>query len=53
VGIEKLDKVIKAYYNDWKFKHPYPEDLKAEFKKQLSINVDGVFEMLNKSGKLL
>jgi hypothetical protein len=53
VGIEKLDNVIKTYFNEWKFKHPYPEDLKAEFKKQLSINVDGVFELLNKTGKLL
>lgn len=54
VGSEKLDDVIKAYYNNWKFKHPYPEDLKAEFSKQLnSIDVDKLFDLLNKKGKLL
>ncbi|MBC7950131.1 MAG: M1 family metallopeptidase [Chitinophagaceae bacterium] len=51
LGEEKLSKVIKAYYNDWKFRHPYPEDLKAEFEKQLNIRADGIFELLNKKGK--
>lgn len=51
IGEERLDKVIKAYYQNWKFKHPYPEDLKAEFEKQLNVKVDGIFDLLNKKGK--
>ncbi len=51
IGTENLDKVIKAYYNDWKFKHPYPEDLKAAFEKQLNMKFDDIFNLLNKKGK--
>ncbi len=51
VGTDKFDKVIKAYYNNWKFKHPYPEDLKAEFEKQLNMKFDDIFNLLNKRGK--
>ncbi|HEX2628890.1 MAG TPA: M1 family peptidase, partial [Chitinophagaceae bacterium] len=51
VGKDKLEKTIKAYYNDWKFKHPYPEDFKAEFEKNLGIKVDKLFELLKKTGK--
>ena len=48
MGQEKLDNVIKAYFNDWKFKHPYPEDLKAEFEKQVGSSIDDLFKLLNK-----
>jgi len=51
VGPEKLEQAIKAYYKDWKFKHPYPEDFKAEFEKQLNIKVDQLFDLLKKKGK--
>ena len=50
IGQDKLDQVIKAYFTDWKFKHPYPEDLKAEFEKQVNNNVSGLFDLLNKKG---
>jgi hypothetical protein len=29
VGTEKLDAAMQDYYQKWKFKHPYPEDMKA------------------------
>ncbi|HEY6506124.1 MAG TPA: M1 family metallopeptidase [Chitinophagaceae bacterium] len=51
VGADKLDQVIKAYYDKWKFKHPYPEDLKAVFESQLNQKMDTIFELLNKKGK--
>lgn len=50
IGRDKLDQVVKNYYNDWKFKHPYPDDLKAEFEKLLGQKVDTLFELLNKKG---
>jgi hypothetical protein len=51
LGADKLDKVMKAYYTKWKFRHPYPEDFKAEFETQLSLKVDDLFGLLNKKGK--
>ena len=50
LGTEQLDKVMKAYYEKWKFKHPYPEDLKAEFEQTLNLKVDGLFKLLNQKG---
>jgi hypothetical protein len=50
-GKENLDKVMKSYFADWKFKHPYPEDFHAEFKKNLNQEYNGLFELLNKKGK--
>jgi hypothetical protein len=32
VGVEKFDQAMKAYYRQWQFKHPYPEDLQAAWK---------------------
>jgi hypothetical protein len=48
MGQEKLDNVIKTYFNNWKFKHPYPEDIKAEFEKQVGSTIDDLFKLLNK-----
>ena len=52
VGADKLDKVIQAYYNKWKFKHPYPEDLKASFESELNMGFDDLFNLLNKKASL-
>jgi aminopeptidase N len=51
VGREKLDEAVKAYYDKWKFRHPYPEDVKAEFEAKLNMKLDDVFGLLNKKGK--
>ncbi len=48
IGRDKLDEAVKKYYSDWKFKHPYPDDLKAEFEKVLNKNVDNLFILLNR-----
>lgn len=50
LGPGTLDSIIKSYYDKWKFKHPYPEDLKAEFETRLNRNVDNIFNLLNKKG---
>jgi len=50
IGQEKMDEIIKDYFNDWKFKHPYPEDLKAEFEKKLSKGTDEIFKLLDQKG---
>jgi hypothetical protein len=50
VGKENLEKVMQSYFTKWKFKHPYPEDLKAEFETVLNLGFDDIFNMLNKKG---
>ena len=50
VGTENVDKAIKGYFNEWKFKHPYPEDIKASFEKELNMGVSELFNMLNTKG---
>jgi hypothetical protein len=52
LGRENLDKAVKAYYNQWKFKHPYPEDVKAVFEKELGRDMTPYFDLLKKKGNL-
>jgi len=48
LGEEKMDEIMQDYYETWKFKHPYPEDVWAIFEKHtekdLSWYFNGVFE---------
>lgn len=46
----KLDQGIKAYFNEWKFKHPYPEDLQSSLEKAVGLNLENLFALLNKEG---
>ncbi len=50
VGREQLEKAMKAYYEKWKFKHPYPEDFKAVLEEVLKTDLDPLFELLHKKG---
>ena len=53
VGDEALDTAMKAYYETWKFKHPYPEDLKASLEKSLNKNLDWFFtDIINSTKKI-
>ena len=51
-GKEKLDAAMKAYFKEWKFKHPYPEDMKASFEKELKADLTAYFNLLKKKGGL-
>lgn len=46
----KLDQGIRAYFNEWKFKHPYPEDLKVSLENAVGLNLENLFVLLNKEG---
>lgn len=52
VGKDNLDKAIQAYFNDWKFRHPYPEDFEASVEKALGKSIDELFEIRKKTGSL-
>ncbi|MBN8667331.1 MAG: M1 family metallopeptidase [Chitinophagales bacterium] len=49
IGREAFDRAMQAYYEEWKFKHPYPEDMQAVFEKVSGKDLDAFFQ--NKLGK--
>ncbi len=44
LGIETFDPIMHDFYNQWKFKHPYPEDIKAHFEKASKKDLDWFFD---------
>ncbi|MCW3108015.1 MAG: family metallopeptidase, partial [Segetibacter sp.] len=50
LGKELFDKSMHNYYNDWKFKHPYPEDFKASIEKTSGKDLDNTFNLLHATG---
>ncbi|RZL50690.1 MAG: M1 family peptidase [Pedobacter sp.] len=50
IGRDKVDNAFKTYYNEWKNKHPSPQDMKASFEKSIGENLDNFFGMLDKEG---
>lgn len=52
LGRELLDKIMYEYYRQWKFKHPYPEDLKKIFESISGQDLAEEFSLLNKTGSL-
>jgi hypothetical protein len=46
LGREKMDEIMKAYYEKWKFKHPQPEDLRAVFEEKTGKDLSWFFEDL-------
>ena len=47
---EMFDSCMRAYYRQWKFKHPYPEDFKAAVENTVGKNLDNEFSLLSKKG---
>ena len=52
LGKDALQKTMQAYFTLWKFKHPYPEDLKNVFEKVNNRNLDIHFNLLKKKKNL-
>lgn len=52
VGQPLFDSVLHAYYERWKFKHPYPEDFKEVVEEISGKNVDSIFSLLSKKGTM-
>ncbi len=51
LGEEKFDKIMQAFYEEWKYKHPYPEDIKKAFVDGTGEDLDWLFEDLLKTSK--
>ena len=52
VGRETFDKVMQAYYEKWKFKHPSPEDFKQTAEEISGKSLSDLFAELSTKGPL-
>ncbi len=52
-GRDQVDKAFQNYFNQWKNKHPQPEDMKISFEKSLGVKLDQYFKLLRKEGGFL
>lgn len=48
-----FEQCMKSYYNDWKFKHPQPDDIRAVFERESKQNLSWFFDDLLKTEKQL
>lgn len=53
LGNQMFDSCMHAYYGQWQFKHPYPEDFKRVVDFVSGKNTDSLFQQLDKRGSLL
>jgi aminopeptidase N len=51
VGKNKFDKGMRAYFNEWKFKHPYPDDMQISLEHALKMGLNNIFSLLKYSGR--
>ena len=51
-GREAMDKAFHDYFNEWKFKHPTPEDFKASLEKSLGKDLTPYFDLLKQKGNI-
>lgn len=53
IGEDKVDEAFHEYFNEWKFKHPDPIDMRLAFEHSINKNLGGYFELIKKENKLL
>lgn len=46
LGEERFDQAMRAYYEDWKFKHPQPEDIRRSLEKSVGEDLGWLFDQL-------
>lgn len=51
LGDEMYDKCMQRYFQEWKFKHPQPKDLKKIFEEETGENLDWFFDEMIKTTK--
>jgi hypothetical protein len=52
LGREVFLKGMQHYFEEWKYKHPYPSDLKASLEKSSGKNLDSAFALLHQESTL-
>lgn len=53
IGMEKVDKAFHDYFNEWKFKHPDPLDMRLSFEHSINGGLGNYFELIKKEDKLV
>lgn len=51
LGTELFDKCAQAYFEKWKFKHPYPDDIKKVYEEVSGKNLSWFFDDILKTTK--
>ena len=51
-GRDKFDKAMNKFYDKWKFRHPYPEDLQNSLENSLNMDLSWLFDDYLQSIKL-
>lgn len=51
LGTEKMDAILKKYFNTWQNKHPYPEDLRALIEAESGESMAWLFDIAIGSAK--
>lgn len=46
IGHEEFDRIMRVFYENWKFKHPHPNDLKNTFETETDLNLNWFFDEL-------
>mgnify|MGYP003869365079 CR=1 FL=1 len=44
LGLEQFDEIMQGYYQEWAFKHPYPEDFRAYVESKTDKNLAWFFD---------
>ncbi len=44
LGTERFDAIMQSFYQNWRFAHPYPEDLRAHFEHESGENLSWFFD---------
>ncbi len=44
LGTEKFDSIMQAFFEKWKYKHPYPNDFEEFFREKSNKNLDWFFD---------
>ncbi|MEA3443465.1 MAG: M1 family metallopeptidase [Bacteroidota bacterium] len=53
LGEGEFDRIMQVFYRQWKFKHPYPNDLKQLFEKESGKNLDWFFDDVIGTNKII
>jgi len=51
-GTEKFDKAMQAYFRQWQFRHPQPEDLRTVLERSVGLDLQTQFSLLDQKGLL-
>ncbi len=52
LGTATFDSSMKFYYQQWKFKHPYPHDFKNAIEQNSNINIDSLYQKIFTTGAI-